>query len=267
MKIINSLFIKKLEKTGFTNKEAKVYLSILELGGAYPSKIADYSELNRSTVYKILLNLSIRGLINEIEKKNKLFYQVEKPYKFIKYAESKLKQAKESLITAKSIIPEINTIYGPFEKKPKVTYYEGVNGIITIYEDHLAINKPYEMLAWADVSEISSFLPKKFFAEYIKGKRKIGITTRGIISDTNEGRKFNNTRYGNIKKNIWPNLRFAPKNKFPMTGEIVVYGNNKVSIVNFSNSNAIGSIIEDEKIHKMMRTIFNMCWESSALNK
>ena len=76
MKIKNPLFLKKLEKTGFSDKEALVYLTLLELGGASPSKIAEYAELNRTTVYKILLNLSVRGLINEIEKRNKLFYQI-----------------------------------------------------------------------------------------------------------------------------------------------------------------------------------------------
>lgn len=267
MNIKNQSFLKKLEKTGFSDKEALVYLTLLELGGAYPSKIAEYSELNRSTVYKILLNLSVRGLINEIEKKNKLFYQIEKTDRFIKYAESRVKQAEDSLDTAKSIIPEINEFHGILGEKPKITYYEGIDGIVTIYEDHLITDKPYEMLAWADTSELKGFLPKAFFDTYVKSKEKTGITTRGIIQDTTEGHQFNSVRYGNIKKNVWPNIRFASKDKFPMTGEIVVYGKNKVSIVNFSKSNAIGTIIEDEKIHNMMKTIFNMCWESSEIRK
>jgi len=73
MQIQNPDFLKKLEKSGLSDKEALVYLSLLELGGAFPSKIAEYSGLNRSTVYMVLLNLSVRGLVNEIEKKNKFF--------------------------------------------------------------------------------------------------------------------------------------------------------------------------------------------------
>lgn len=267
MNIKNPFFLRKLERTGFSDKEALVYLTLLELGGAYPSKIAEYSGLNRSTVYKILLNLSVRGLVNEIEKKNKLFYQVEKPNRFLKYAENKVKQAEESLDIARSIIPEINELHGLLGEKPKITYYEGVGGITSIYEDHLATTKPYEMLAWAETAELSDFLPKSFFDDYVKGKEKIGITTRGIAPDTTEGRQFTNIRYGDIKKNVWPDIRFVAKDNFPMTGEIVVYGKNKVSIVNFSKSNAIGTIIEDENIHNMMRTIFNMCWESSGVTK
>ena len=267
MNIKNPLFLKKLEKVNLTDKEALVYLSILELGGAYPSRIAEYSGLNRSTAYKILLNLSVRGLVNEIEKRNKLFYQVEKPDRLIKDTENRLQWAKKSLDLAKKIIPEINEIYGQFGGKPKITYNEGVEGIKTIYEDHLAVSESYEMLAWADTTEVKDFLPKTFFNEYVKSKESIGITTRGIIQDTIESRQFNNIRYKDIKKSIWPNIRFTSKKKFPMTGEVVVYGKNKVSIVNLSRTNSVGTIIEDEKIHNMMKTIFNICWESSAIKK
>jgi len=266
MKIKNPLFLKKLEKTGFSDKEALVYLTLLELGGASPSKIAEYAELNRTTVYKILLNLSVRGLINEIEKRNKLFYQIEYPERFIKYTESKVRQAEDSLESAKSILPEIKEFYGLLGDKPKITYYEGVEGVISIYEDHLVVNKPYEMLAWADTSELREFLPPVFFDNYVKLKEKIGITTRGIIPDTEEGRRFNNIRYRNINKKIWPDIRFAPKEKFPIKGEIVVYTKNKVSIVNLSKNNAIGTIIEDENIYQMMTAIFNLSWDSTSLS-
>ena len=76
MKIKNPDVLKKLEQTGFSDKEALVYASLLELGGAYPSRIAEYAGLKRSTVYNVLLHLSVRGLISEIDKKSKLFYQI-----------------------------------------------------------------------------------------------------------------------------------------------------------------------------------------------
>jgi sugar-specific transcriptional regulator TrmB len=265
MKIQNPLFLKKLERTGFTDKEALVYLALLELGGAFPSKIADYTGLNRTTVYKILLNLSIRGLVNEIEKKKKLFYQIERPDRFIKYTESRVRQAEDSLEAARLILPEIKELHGQLGQKPTVTYYEGTAGIVAIYEDHLASKEPYEMLAWADTSELRDFLPASFFDTYVRTKEKIGITTRGIVPDTNNDRSFNDIRYTGIRKEIWPNMRFAPSKDFPMTGEVVIYGKNKVSIVNLSKDNAVGTIIEDANIYKMMVAIFNLSWEASVL--
>ncbi|MES2471180.1 MAG: helix-turn-helix domain-containing protein [Patescibacteria group bacterium] len=267
MAIKNTSILKKLEKSGLTDKESAVYLALLELGGAFPSKIALHTGIKRSTVYNVLVNLSVRGLINEIEKSNKLFYQIQKPDRFIKYSESLVRRAEDSLETAKTLLPEIEALHGMLGDKPKITYYEGTEGIMEIYSDHISSKKPYEMLAWANISELWESLPKEFFDSYVKSKEKIGITTRGIVSDTNEGKKFNNIRYDNIAKPIWPVMRFAPQNAFPMQGEITIYGKNKVSIVNFSKTNAIGTIIEDEKIHQMMTTIFNLSWESAALKK
>ena len=71
MEIQNKDLLQKLNRSGFTDKESLVYVSLLELGGAYPSRIAQYCNLRRSTVYNILLSLSVRGIVNEIEKKNK----------------------------------------------------------------------------------------------------------------------------------------------------------------------------------------------------
>ena len=267
MNIKNPSFLKKLEKTGLTDKEALVYLALLELGGAFPSAIARYTGLKRSTVYNILVTLSIRGMINEIERSSKLFYQIQKPERFVKYSESLVHRAEDSLEVAKTLLPEIESLHGLLGDKPKITYYEGIEGITEIYADHISSKKPYEMLAWANVSELWESLPKDFFDSYVKAKASIGITTRGIVPDTDAGQRFNSVRYKGISKAAWPVMRFAPQATFPMLGEITIYGKNKVSIVNFSKTHAIGTIIEDEKIHKMMSTIFNLSWSSAELKK
>ena len=65
--------IEKIQKIGLSDKEAKVYLYLLTSQGAYPSKVATETRLNRSTVYKILTSLSIKGLATEIEHGKKIF--------------------------------------------------------------------------------------------------------------------------------------------------------------------------------------------------
>jgi sugar-specific transcriptional regulator TrmB len=269
MNIKNEVLLKKLEKAGFNDKESLVYLALLELGGAFPSRIAEYTSLNRSTVYKILLNLSVRGLVNEIEKKNKLFYQIEKPQKLVRYSEDKIRMAEESLDMVKNILPNIENLYSSFEERPKITYYEKEEGILQIYQDHISVDKPYEMLAWANAHELIELLPKKFFDNYVKTKEKIGITTRGILSDTKENRAFNGIRYNDTKEKIIPFLRFVPDEFFPKStlGEITIYGDKKVSIVNFERDKMVGTVIEDASIHKIMKMIFELSWQSKLLNE
>lgn len=268
MNIKNTGLLNKLEKSGLNDKESLVYLALLELGGAFPSRVAEYTSLNRSTVYKILLNLSVRGLINEVDNKNKLFYQIERPQKLIKYNESKIRQSEEALETLKNIIPDIENLYSFFDDKPKITYYEKEEGILQIYADHISVDKPYEMLAWANAHELITLLPNKFFDNYVKTKERIGITTRGILSDTKENRAFNDIRYGDVKEKSIPDLRYVPREFFPAStlGEITIYGEKKVSIVNFEKDKMVGTVIEDASIHRIMKMIFELSWQSKLLN-
>lgn len=259
-------FLKKLEKSGLSDKEALVYLSLLELGGAYPSKIAEYCGLNRSTVYMVLLNLSVRGLVNEIEKKNKLFYQIENPNRLIKYTKSKLSIIENEIEQAEKILPEIEGLFTAMGYKPKVTYFEGHEGILQAYSTHVVVSKPYEMLAWANAGELESVLPEKFFMWYRKEKEKIGITTRGILPDTLVNHTFINRVYDGFKKDILPQMRYIKKDKFPFKAEITIYDQNKISIISLVKDKFIGVIIEDETIHGLMKMIFELSWAGAKNN-
>jgi sugar-specific transcriptional regulator TrmB len=265
MQIKNPSLLQKLEKAGFNSKEALVYTSLLELGGSYPSRIAEYCGLKRSTVYNILVTLSIRGLINEIEKRNKLFYQIEKPEKVVKYTESRIRRAEEESEKMKSILPDIEGLFGSLGTRPKVTYFENIDGILSIYEDMITTDKKYELLAFSNTKELENILPEKFFENFRRSKESNGITARGIVPDTKGDRTFNDKFFKGYKKEIVPNMKYVSREQFPYKGEIVIYGDNKVAIINLSREHLTGTIIEDETIHGMMKMMFELSWNSKQV--
>ncbi len=254
-----------LERIGLSEKESLVYASLLSLGGAYPSKIAEETKLNRSTVYKILVDLSVKGLVNEIEKRNKIFYQVEKPDRLIRYAKSRISHAEDNLEIAKKLLPDFEGLYSLLENKPRVRYFEKIEGVLAIYEDFLSVQKPYEMLAFSNAALLEHVLPKDFFQKFRRSKERIGITTRGIIPDTKADLTYNERMFAGYDKKAIPKLRIIPSSKFPFKGEITIYGENKVSIVNLSKEHLTGIIIEDAAIHGMMRMIFELAWDSRSV--
>ncbi|MES2059495.1 MAG: helix-turn-helix domain-containing protein [Patescibacteria group bacterium] len=262
MQIKNEALLKKLEKSGLSDKEALVYTALLELGGAYPSKIALYAGLNRSTVYMLLLHMSVKGLVSEIEKKNKLFYQIESPTKLVRYAKSKMSIIQEEIEHAQTLLPEVEGLFVGINK-PRVTYFENIEGILQIYESHISVSKPYEMLAWANASGLEGLLPEKFFTQYRKSKEQKGITTRGIIPDTQSDRTFTDRTYENYKKEIIPKMRYITADKFPFKAEITIFGERSVSIVNLGKEKLTGVIIEDETIHGLMKMIFELSWKGA----
>jgi len=55
-----------LEQTGFTQKEAGVYLALLELGKGTVTQISKITKLKRSIIYVLLEGLIKRGCANKI---------------------------------------------------------------------------------------------------------------------------------------------------------------------------------------------------------
>ncbi len=255
---------KELNRFGLSDKSAKVYAVLLDLGGAYPSRIAESAHLNRTTVYKILIDLSIKGLINEINKNGKVFYQVERPSQLIKYAKNRRDTADEQYERIKNLMPEIEGLYSLTPNKPKIRYFEDSSSVASIFEDQVDVKKPYEMVGFANIERLEKFLKPSFIKWYIKEKERKGITTRGILPDTKLNRTYNERVYKVINKKFQlNNIRYIPKEEFPFNGEITIYGENKMSIINFIDEQAVGIIIEDKAIHDMMVRIFELSWKGS----
>lgn len=249
------------KKAGFAEKQATIYATLLDLGGAYPSRIAEVTGLNRSTVYKILLELSVKGLITEIEKKNKLFYQLEQPNKLKRFADMQISLAEDHRESILRLIPEVEELWAAHTNKPRVIYYEGIEEMRTMYEDHVMVAKPYEMLALYNASEIMNVLsPQWIKSVYMKRKAKLGITTRAILPNTADDRRFVPMVYRGLPRKFHPEIRYIPGDLFPFESEITVYGTRRISIADLSKIHPIGVIIDDEIIYQTMRMVFELVW-------
>jgi predicted DNA-binding transcriptional regulator len=156
---MNLFLQEKLRKAGLKDKEAIIYAYLIETGGAYPSKIARDTKINRSTVYMILDLLCIRGFVGEVEKKKKLFYYPEPAQKFLRNIKDQIQIAEDTYEHAKKIVPEIEGILKLSEGKPRVTFYEGKEEVIKAYVSQIDGKGGYELLAFANTTEL-----KKIYA-------------------------------------------------------------------------------------------------------
>src|SRR3989344_5908658 len=136
----NTMLNKELEKIGLTQKEAGIYLACLELTEATIGDIAKKSGVKRTTVYDIIDSLKEKGLVSSITKNKKLFYYAESPKKL----ENTLDEKKRLL---ENMMPELFSIANKIDKKPKIKYFEGPEGMKDVFRDTL--NYPdQEILSW-----------------------------------------------------------------------------------------------------------------------
>jgi HTH-type transcriptional regulator, sugar sensing transcriptional regulator len=267
MQIKNESLVKSLQKTGLTDKEALVYVSLLELGGAYPSKVAEYCGLKRATTYNVLTILSVRGLVNEIEKRNKIFYQIEKPHKFITYSSQLVEKAKEGLERAEKIMPDLESLFSMLGDKPKVLFFEGPETVSSICKDIISGKGNFEMIGFSNADKFKDVLSAKQLNDFVKAKERLNIKTRGILPDTPANRIYGGNVFKNIKQNVWPEIRYLAADKFCYDAEITIYGHNKIAISKFGSENIIGLIVEDKIIHDMMKMIFELAWNSPEVKE
>ena len=242
-----------LQKLGLSEKEAKVYLAILELGRATAGKIIQKSRLPRPTVYLILNSLAEKGIIESSQKGKIMQFVAKPPYQleiFLSKQENMIKEQREEL---KKILPELNAIYNLAIEKPRVRFFEGKEGIVLMEEELINNSIGQEILAFSPLDEVYKLFPE-YQKNYIDQRIKLKIPLRVIYT-----RKAGPLK-GVTSKAAYRVARFVPKNKFPFTSGIVAYGKDQLALTSYKIDKPFGVIIENQEIYKSFRAFFELAW-------
>ncbi len=238
-----------LQNYGLSEKEAKVYLTVLELGTSIASTIARRAELNRVTTYTLLEDLKRDGIVNETTKDGIKFYSVISPDILLKQLEQKYESFKEK-------VPELLAMAEKFGNKIKVQFFEWVEGIVKMYNDTLS-STTEPILAFLGLQDMPLALKKRLFDGYVKQRIKLKIPAKVIVSDTETNKDYKKLDKQNIKE-----TRVVKSNLFSLYGEIDIYAENRVAIFMFNDKEMSGIIIHSKSMHDSLKSIFNFIWKS-----
>lgn len=242
--------IKNLEKPlrnlGFNEKEAKVYLALLELGPSAVREISLKSGLKKPTTYVILDELRQRDAVLFLPGAKKKLYSAKDPDFLFNDAKQRLNQAFYDLPILKSLGKKGN-------RKAMVTYYEGVQG----YEQAMAykedeIVEEGEMLCYfASGAKVN---PAMFQSidECMNRLHRNGVKMRAFAPDHESLR-----RYRAEDEAFGREVKVLPLNMYSASSSIDI-NRNFVRFTLFDEEMFV--IIENPEIAKMMRQIFEMNW-------
>ena len=160
---------KQLTELGFSDKEASVYLALLELGPATTSEISRVAKINRTTGYDILESLVSDGLVNPLGDAKIQKYVAENPDKVIVFLENKIKQSQDKLKLAYNLIPELLSVFNEKEK-PKIKFYEGMDRVKEAFIDTLSAKT--EIVAYGVGEDMFLALEEEYFQKYFKKELK-----------------------------------------------------------------------------------------------
>lgn len=236
-----------LQNIGLSEKESKIYLSLLELQEALPSTVARKANVKRPTTYVILEQLQKRGLVGYVKKGKFLYFRAQNPHALIEDQYNKYTALEKSL-------PELLQMHGKYAATPQMSVYEGKEGLLKIMEDTLTTQTG--LLCWADVTEAVTSL-KDYYPTYIAKKVKRKIFLRGIFCADKLAQRFKEHGEDELRE-----VYLIPKEKFPFKNEINIY-DDKVAII--SHTDQIGIIIQNKNIADTQRSIFEFGFEYAKI--
>ena len=247
----------KLEKLGFSPKEADVYVALLELGSAAVSDVSKKAGINRSTSYVLLESLAKKGFVSVSDKNNIKNFSVTPVESITQYLNGLARQYTNMAKIANDIVPDLKSLYLSSIPKSRVKFFQGVEGLKIAYEDTLTSKETIR--AFADVENMHNTLPE-YFPDYYSRRAKRNISIRGIFPDTPEAKE-------RIKHDKTENREslLVPKDKYSFSPEINVYDN---KIIFMSWQEKFSLIIESQELADAFKKIFELSWqEAKRLDK
>jgi len=252
------LLLKQLINFGFSDKEARIYLALLELEAATVFEIAKQSGINRSSAYVVLEALKKKGFVGFSDEKKIRQYVASNPEILLSAAKSASKKQEDIKNNLESIIPELKALDKRNKRRPIVKVFESKNGAKEVYWDLLTTNAN-ELRTYANPFNIFKYVPD--FQNHDIERSKKDIKMYAINPATDEVLEL----YKRVKPQKPYEVALIPKNKFNFSSDMGIYGN-KIAFV--SPKDNFGIIIESKEIADMLKNSFDLAWEEAKrLNK
>ncbi len=126
---------KYLQEIGLSEKEAQIYLALLQVDNESIQDLSKRTSINRTTVYPVLETLEKKGLVSEIQIGKKTHYEAAPPERLETFVERQKVVLEERAGRLKDIIPQIKSVQREKGERPIVKYFDGRDGAISAYED------------------------------------------------------------------------------------------------------------------------------------
>ncbi|MBT5016548.1 hypothetical protein HN748_00185 [Candidatus Peregrinibacteria bacterium] len=245
-----------LKSIGFSDKEVQVYLAALRLGMQPASILAKHVKMNRVTTYVICRKLIEKGVANVVTRRNIQYFTVEKPEALIRYADHQQQEWERKKKSIKKHLPEFSTYLQDYSSVPKVRFYEGVEGIKTVYEDTLKFKGPIRAFLTVDTipEDIKNFLMGEYMPALVKKK----IRSELIAADSERARRYQDRDSKYLRKTVL----VKPK-QFPFETEIALYGKERVAFISFKEGDFTAVIIENQAIFHTLSGVFELLFKKS----
>ncbi|MBI2410926.1 MAG: hypothetical protein HYV32_03505 [Candidatus Kerfeldbacteria bacterium] len=236
-----------IENMGFSDKEALIYLTLLEAGEITATDLAKRCNLKRTTLYNILPEMQRNGFISVTKQKGRKYYFVDDV--------RNLEQAIEEKIEAvRQMIPELAKYQNFLRSKPNILLYEGAIGMKKFYHDIIASVSPGDtILTYIGVQNFYEYIPKEILDKYVKERIRKKVVNKIITHDDQTAGEW-----ASSAKNELREIKIIKNQHALYSGDVKIFAH-KVAFLSYQED-FFGVIIESKGIHEMLKSLFYVAW-------
>ena len=242
-----------LQTIGLSDKEAAVYLALLELGSANAQNVSTQAKVKRGTVYTIIESLMKKGLVSTAEVSCKQMFFAEDPSKLDALLEERRREVDRAEEDARDTVQALRRLHLSRGTRPVVRYFEGEEGLEDLLKE-IRTAKDDSCVSFTDLDCLLRRFPGLYSGtNNPRIKRKISTSilytsTHGPIEGVRDSEKYRDAQWVAFKKEL------------DFDGDITIY-ENKVSITSFRNP-PVSVLIEHADIARLVKALFTLACEA-----
>ena len=231
-----------LRRLGFNAIAEQIYFALLTKGACSISELARITGKHRPIIYKNIPELLAANLISKNQNGKRIKYQAESPA-----AISTLVKKQTAAITES--IPELLSVFNNRKNQPTISYFEGKEGIATVYEQLMASLKKGEALYRYESPK--DYQKNKLYYPSLYWKRAgaSGDVDKFVITNL----KTHEKRHKNLN-------RFSKAVDIAFEDNITqIIGNDRVIFIDFDTETAI--VIENPRFANFQKSIYKILFD------
>jgi hypothetical protein len=247
-----------LSELGLSGKEIRVYLTLLSLGSAPASVLGKKTNIVRSTAKYTCEQLRRKKLVSVLTKNGTDWYTVEPPKKIFLLLEEQKHTLEQKTSAAQRILSSLEHLHHPQSTMAKVQFFEGVDGIIEMFDDVLITGETL-FGAFRLGANIHLDILNYVKQTYIPKRKELENTAYMLVNE-NEATTAYRKRDAEMNRITLQ----MDKERYPFDTCMHIYGK-KVAFYSYDEHDLTGVLIQNENIFHTQQALFRMAWELALM--
>ncbi len=246
--------IETLQKYGFSEKEAKVYLACLQLGSAPGSTIARHTGEKRVTVYSLLIELTKKWYVQAVTRNGVKYFSAISP-------EFLMKQLDEKHAFFQEKLPELLALSGKIGNKTKVQFFEGPGGLKALFDEFSKTTIDMKVMLTTRRTDKESKLLVTPSANYRKMRKQKWLISRRIVDSSIR----TNAKKEKVDDKLYNRKTIMVKNHpLSLNADVNIFWPGYVSFLFFENEIPHALLIQSDVVFQTFNDIFEYIWSNET---